>query len=211
MNRAERPPNGGMAADQTFLTDGAPLAAAPAPTPQSHAEALYGAQPGVRLDKPASAQVAELRNDPARKLHPASARYGSREIEDLTTTFAPLARRSQIDKEVAELKEGAGDMDATPAELSAIVSEARSLVLHKPTADQVKAMKTDSLRQLREKYGDDTSRVFDLAEQLANRNPRFTNFLVNTGARNSPRVVLTMAEMALRAAGRGELRAKGKR
>ena len=92
-----------------------------------------------------------------------------------------------------------------------VVSGARSLMLHKPTRDQVEAMKTDALRQLREKYGDDAPRVFVLAEQLANRNPRFARFLTNTGARNSPRVVGILAEMAVRAAGRGEFNVKGKR
>ena len=65
---------------------------------------------------------------------------------------------------------------------------------------------TDATRQLRAIYGDKARETLDLAERFVNRDPRVKSFLDTTGLGHSPRVVMRLAELALEARSRGQIK-----
>lgn len=155
--------------------------------------------------------MAEIRADPLRKMYPAANRYDAKEIGGLIVDQSPLAERVQVDKVTRELQETFTDMGLTEAEVSTVIAESRAFLPKRDKPEESHAASGSALKQLRERYGDDTPRVMGLVKQLVHRDQRMVRLLNSTGSGNSPRVVLAMAEAAIRASHRGELKTKGTR
>lgn len=150
--------------------------------------------------------VAQLRADPMRKMYSAVNMYNEAATREFFTSREPLAAGAVLDKNTREMQHMARDMGATSEEYGTLLSEAKSTQGKNLKPEERDAMRREATAALREKYGDDAGRVFRLATTLARRDPRMVKFLNSSGAGDSPRVALTLAEMALRARTRGELK-----
>jgi len=173
---------------------------------QAAAATLYGPKTPPKLDAVPPA-VAEVRNgDVARKLYSAQTAFDGREIEDYFYDRNGLQPPEVAAKNVAELKEVFADVGASRTDASMFLAEAKGLAKTPPTAEQSKAMQVDAMRQMRETYGPKAYDTLQLAQKFIKRDPRLASFLSTTGIGDAPRVVMRMAELALDAKARGQIK-----
>lgn len=168
-----------------------PPAAVPAPddrSDQARAERMFGgeAPPEPRTDVPD--EIKELRaGDTARRMFPGTAKALAAEL--------PEGSLPGID--VAEAAECALDLGAEAVDLR----ELRTLVVAEPDPEGWQAASREMMK--RQGFGEAD---LDAARQLARRDPRVLNFLVDTGLGDHPKVVERFIHLARRARVGGTLK-----
>jgi len=154
-------------------------------------------QPAPMKAEELPAEVAALRNEPARRIFSAEKTYASTGIATLFT-----GQPNAVD-EVHSWSNILSDHDASPQEASALIGLVRTVRSDPPTDETVESWGRQALAQVRQQYGDRADDLLAAARRLVARDPRVSRFLVDSGLGSHPRVVNMLIEKAasLRSAG----------
>ena len=213
----------------TMYKDAPPAATTPATTPAvvtAPVDAAIEATEPARMTDPAEALKALYPTmtaaEPQESLGPvpeavAELRKQENPLYDTTMMFdaAPWSRVTDDDiistpaekkgwkDEVSRIFKdvGFGVDDATHA-----LTTGKYLIQNPPSEQQKVQMRSDSIRMLRERFGNSAMSALDGAKKLVARDPRVKAMLEKTGLGDDPKTVIRLAELARDQAHRGRLK-----
>lgn len=168
---------------------------------QALADALYS-QPQVEPIQPPDV-IRELRaGDDSRALFDAQGMYrGSMPDSQLDEYDVPEDKRPAIMNEAREM---AMDLGLEDSDLQTLQAAGNAIMAEPVTEDTRDTWRAQAYERLREVYGDGAERALKDAAQLVQRDPRIARVLAQ-GAGDHPDVVMTFANLARKARGRGQL------
>lgn len=170
------------------------------------AEAMYPEAKAYVPEVP-NAAVAAVRaaDGPARVLYPAAKQYGKPLLRELSLATNPEGSETALAQQAVELAEVAADIGFDRNDLASLAAAAAAFKAKPPTAEEQAAYRRTAVSELRAQYGKGFTEAMDAASALAQRDPRFKQYLNRTGLANHPWAVLRLAELGLRAKTRGRL------
>lgn len=194
-------PSTPTAAAATLLVDPPPATPTAEAETSDAARALYGKPEPLKVDG-IPAHIAELRNDPLRKLYSGDSTYGTQPIIDDAMAEVPEEVRLAVESEVREM---GMDVGASPVEFQQSVQLATTLYKNPPTAEQVGEWRQTALAQLKASYGDGWKGALADAQKLVQRDPRLAALLDRNGLGDHPQMVERLVNLARAQKLRGKL------
>lgn len=185
------------------------------PPPQTEAEAAKRLFPGMQ-EQPEPAKnpsvpeaIRELREaDKERQMYsPQKGPMASAIPDDFFATVADDSITPEMKQAAtAELREIATDLGATQQEVENFIGLYKQNLANPPTDEQTAKWHKESLDLLKGRYGDGAEHALDMAKKLLQRDPRVKSIIVAGNLGNHPKVVLAVAEAAIREVQRGRLK-----
>ena len=176
------------------------------------AATLYPTAPAVPIDKPPTPAVAELRKEEGRG---AGALYADADQlgdapQGLALALDPTLSPEAAAGHASTLASVMTDIGLGRDDVAQLSSFTTAYANNRPTDAERQAHERSAVSSLRDIYGERTSEVLADARALAQRDPRVTQFLNQTGLGSHPWVVLRLAEVSQSARNQIALR-KGKK
>jgi hypothetical protein len=191
------------------------LAGAPTPTTEETAASEAGKrlfpnmnkQPGPNHNDATPAPIREMRDaDTDRKMYsPQNMLKDSLPDDTFTEVVGEGITDASKAAAVAEWREIAADVGMSNNEVKQFVGLYKQNITNPPTPEQNDKWRNESVKLLKERYGERADSMLGMADKLVKRDPRVQHLITHGGLANHPQVVLSIAEAALRQAAKGRL------
>lgn len=173
-------------------------------TEEQAAQSLYGKEAEDETLAPVSAEVAELREMPERRMY--SAQVTLREaIPDQEFANVEGIDEKAGNKAVRELRELAADLDFGPREIQTLRARAAFVSTSKPDVSMQREAAVDALNR---EFGQGAKQALRDARAMLQRDPRTAKVIEAMGLGDDPEVVLLVARAARSQRAAGKLKGK---
>ncbi|MFM0513095.1 hypothetical protein [Paraburkholderia sp. RL17-373-BIF-A] len=145
--------------------------------------------------------IAELRDDPLRRMFGAQGTYASVQLEE---SMKDVALDPAIKTAAAtEFREIFADLGASPQDARELVDAAARCTAEPMTTERDASNKNAAIELLSQHFGNDAKSALADAVQMIARDPRLSRMLDQTRLGNDPQTVLKVAQLARSAKMRG--------